>query len=496
MPACLLARLLHIPPLGRYCNHSIGEWHLQSVTGVAPNCIFNVEWRAAYYPGNGVANYEVRLYEGQLQFDIVYGQIDQSGFSATVGVDQRYRGLSTQYECSQGGLSAHLLLTFTQPACTPTPTVTGTPPTATETFTPSPSATCGGDAPWIAASPVPTGVGRYAYAQNGSDFYIMGGFTDFGITNRTFKYDANTGGWSELASMPYYLADVSATFYNGRIYVAGGYNGSGSTSVFQIYDVASNTWTFGASLPATLDGTAAGAYGGQVYVVGGEDQGVPSTAIWIYDIATDSWSSGPSLFAPFWYGGFAQVGQYLYLVGSYNSSLSGPERAKLASAVQDPRNRTTESVGNNSTVTQRLDLEGGGLSVGPIWTQARADMAVVYDGSKLYALGGLNNDFTLSSQVDELSLDSWPGGVWVHSPSDLPSPREANEAGFFSTARTGGEIWSTGGLMYGGNSLSAHIFRSILPCGTITPTPTGTLPTATNTLSPQSPARPPLRPAQ
>jgi len=34
---------------------------------------FNVEWRAAYSGRPGTANFEVRLYENQTFFDIVYG---------------------------------------------------------------------------------------------------------------------------------------------------------------------------------------------------------------------------------------------------------------------------------------------------------------------------------------------------------------------------------------------------------------------------------------
>src|SRR3982751_1795792 len=45
-----------------------------SLSGTAPNRIFNIEWRAQYYPGSGTANFELRLYEGQAsRFDVIYG---------------------------------------------------------------------------------------------------------------------------------------------------------------------------------------------------------------------------------------------------------------------------------------------------------------------------------------------------------------------------------------------------------------------------------------
>ena len=45
-----------------------------STSGTAPNRIFNIEWRSQYFPGSGSANFEVRLYEGQGRFDVIYGK--------------------------------------------------------------------------------------------------------------------------------------------------------------------------------------------------------------------------------------------------------------------------------------------------------------------------------------------------------------------------------------------------------------------------------------
>ncbi|MFL5735576.1 MAG: hypothetical protein ACJ78Q_20660, partial [Chloroflexia bacterium] len=112
-----------------------------SVTGIAPNRTFNIEWRGAYPFGGGTLDYEVRLYENQTHFDLVYGQVDKQGWNASVGV-QRDGGLWTQYECFGGGLLKGLEVSFTQAVCgTPTPTPTGTPPTATRTRTRIPTRT-------------------------------------------------------------------------------------------------------------------------------------------------------------------------------------------------------------------------------------------------------------------------------------------------------------------------------------------------------------------
>jgi len=90
-----------------------------STTGVAPNRIFNIEWRTVYFSSSTQsANFEVRVYEGQQRFDIIYGRVDQGGSGATVGV-QKDTGISfTQFECNQAGaLSSGLQLACTLPPC-------------------------------------------------------------------------------------------------------------------------------------------------------------------------------------------------------------------------------------------------------------------------------------------------------------------------------------------------------------------------------------------
>jgi hypothetical protein len=97
-----------------------------SVSGSAPDRIFNIEWRADRFNTKVLTNFEVRLYENSptARFDIIYGSTD-SGGSATVGV-QRGNGIGfTQFECNTSSLPDGLMLTFTLPACaTPTPTPT------------------------------------------------------------------------------------------------------------------------------------------------------------------------------------------------------------------------------------------------------------------------------------------------------------------------------------------------------------------------------------
>ena len=73
-----------------------------SISGTAPNRIFNIEWRTSYFNGSGGANFELRLYEGQTRFDVIYGTVDQGNASATAGV-QSSDTCFAEYFCNGSG---------------------------------------------------------------------------------------------------------------------------------------------------------------------------------------------------------------------------------------------------------------------------------------------------------------------------------------------------------------------------------------------------------
>jgi hypothetical protein len=113
-----------------------------SVSGTAPNRIFNIEWRAQYFPGSGSANFELRLYEGQTRFDVIYGQVDNGNTSATAGVQKNDTDFD-QYFCDGSGAAATGGQSYILQTCSPSPTPTASPsatPTATATATATPTA--------------------------------------------------------------------------------------------------------------------------------------------------------------------------------------------------------------------------------------------------------------------------------------------------------------------------------------------------------------------
>ncbi len=295
---------------------------------------------------------------------------------------------------------------------------------------------------WVAGHVYPSTIVRYAFVQVGSDMYVIGGVDNGTVVKTMNRYNASTNAWTPRAAVPVSVGEApSAAYDNGKIYVAEGLSGN----ALRIYDIASNTWSSGAARPVTDGyGSAAGAYNGKVYVVGGGAAG-PSSVTSIYNIASNTWTNGTAAPTPFYLAGYHQDGKYLYVVGGFAASATA-----------------------NVSATMRLDMSNGTWTSGPTFTPQRADFALAMSGTKLYAIGGDANGgtgfFDSVATVNELSTSSWPGGLWTTSPNDLPSARQGNEAGFFSTGRAGGEIWSTGGIQGATFTfLSDHVYRSQCP---------------------------------
>jgi sugar lactone lactonase YvrE len=102
-----------------------GNGIFTAVSGVAPNRIFVIEWRAVYVDDpTKRADFEVQLYEGQERFDVVYAAVDEGGSSATVGAQNGTgAGQYTQYSCNgAGSLTPGQGLSFVLNSTNPPPT--------------------------------------------------------------------------------------------------------------------------------------------------------------------------------------------------------------------------------------------------------------------------------------------------------------------------------------------------------------------------------------
>src|SRR5213594_3805002 len=95
-----------------------------SVTGSAPDRVFHIEWRTAYFARSGTANFEVRLYEDNPScFDVIYGSTVDDGSSEVSGVQQSAAGPgATTFSCLTPTLTNGLKVTYCCEGATPTPT--------------------------------------------------------------------------------------------------------------------------------------------------------------------------------------------------------------------------------------------------------------------------------------------------------------------------------------------------------------------------------------
>jgi subtilisin-like proprotein convertase family protein len=92
-----------------------------SVSGVAPNRIFNIEWRGQLFSTTGSSvNFEARLYENEQRVDFIYGNVTNTAASASIGVQGAISPtpLFTQYSCNTSSISSGLRISFSLPAIT------------------------------------------------------------------------------------------------------------------------------------------------------------------------------------------------------------------------------------------------------------------------------------------------------------------------------------------------------------------------------------------
>jgi len=102
-----------LPHWGDLTIAGANEGIFTSVSGTAPNRIFNVEWRASLLNNvPGSLNFEVRLYEGLARFDVIYGTAPGGGKKVTVGVQRANGTTYTEFECHQNALRNGMALIF------------------------------------------------------------------------------------------------------------------------------------------------------------------------------------------------------------------------------------------------------------------------------------------------------------------------------------------------------------------------------------------------
>ena len=414
-----------------------------SISGTAPNRIFNIEWRAQYFPGSGNANFELRLYRGteSLRCDLRYcgqRQHQRHSRSAEERRSQLYSVLlqrrryacywrtklhaatlwnsvtNTNSNCDSNGLAQRLL----RPRC------------------------LGHGHAWPAASLSCRRMHRWNLCLRLRRRQCTSAVT----LNDLWRWDPTTQTWTQLANMPTGKQNIQGAYWNGKIYVPGGFTGAHITEN-AIYDIATNTWRTGAPLPAAQTGTNV-AFNNKIYNFGGNPG--PQSTVTIYDIATNTWTTGASMPVPITYGRATKAGNFAYYGGGI----------------------TTVTV---NTVYRYDFAANTWATMAPLQTARTSEEFMTSpDGCKLYAvMGGDATFFTgvplpVSVEIYDIAGNSWTYGNPVVTKAAAPSGGLA-----------GGKAMVQGGV--DGTTYYDLVQVAPLNCQGGSPTPTAT---ATATGSP------------
>ncbi len=452
-----------------------GDGIYTSVSGSAPNRIFNVEWRGCYYSG-GVCgtrvSFEARLYEGTGQIDVIYATVGNGNSSATGGVQKDTGSLFLQAFCNGSGqpVSAGSMFTYTIPPCL-TPTPAGA----------SPTPTCiAGGAGWGPGATLPVlNVRAYgAYFPPNGKFYAMGGRSSdtagFAQLN-PLEYSPTTDTWITKTAV---FSDQQTSNVQGGvvtmsgtpvILVVGGSagGGSGATNETRVYDPAADTLTTLLTDPwppglTTVPGGAA-VVSNKLYIFGGFVVGIGmSDEIWEFDpnaSAGSRWTLKSTVLPQaLGYIPTAAIGGMIYTAGG-----SGWDGTTIFdtdySYKYDP---TTDTI---TTIT----------SIPRLTAETRA----VNMGGEMWVLGGGRDAPNPSNEVDiyDPGTDSW----------SLGDPFVTARRNFAADADGAGHIYLVGGYAPSSPIDNMEIYTSGGGCVTPTETPTTAPPTNTPTDTPVAP---------
>jgi len=93
-----------------------GEGIYTSLTGVAPDRVFHIDFRGHLFSGGGPVRFELRLHEGSTDFELIYDTVSNNAASATIGIQGG--GLSTSHACNAiGSVGPGTKLSFALPGC-------------------------------------------------------------------------------------------------------------------------------------------------------------------------------------------------------------------------------------------------------------------------------------------------------------------------------------------------------------------------------------------
>jgi N-acetylneuraminic acid mutarotase len=101
------------------------------------------------------------------------------------------------------------------------------------------------------------------------NIYLTGGYFDSSnLTDKTFKYNIESGTYTEMAILPDWAQNLAAVSFAGKGYFRGGYSNK-VMSALQVFDPVRGTWEQKTPMPTARRSSAAAMAEGKIYVIGG-----------------------------------------------------------------------------------------------------------------------------------------------------------------------------------------------------------------------------------
>lgn len=251
-------------------------------------------------------------------------------------------------------------------------------------ITASPSATAQA---WTDGPPMPTARYDAAVAVLDGSLYVIGGReTPTGPPSGVVERFTPGEGWETVASLRDERYAAAATALNGRIVLMGGMESLGAaTDDVEAYDLSKDDWESFQSMEQERSGLGAVMLNGHIYALGGAAENGLLTSCEAYDPSDDKWYIYPPwrISPPRASFGVAEQGGAAYLAGGF--SQFGP-----------------------LDLFERYIIGAGSTELASMST-ARGNLALVSDGTALFAIGGLDPGEHVLSSVEryDVSDDRW-----------------------------------------------------------------------------------------
>ncbi|MFC4945475.1 DUF1668 domain-containing protein [Pseudonocardia sp. GCM10023141] len=237
--------------------------------------------------------------------------------------------------------------------------------------------------------------------------------------------DVPASAWRPLDASPTKRQQVASTVADGTIWVIGGLTDTGASTKVEGFDSAINTWKTAIDLPVALHHAMAVTYAGEIVVLSGwQPVGSDLTAIFsnkVYAQRGGGWPELPPMAGPHVAGGAAVVGNKIIVVGGQSA--------------KDTLATTTEV------------FDGTKWTLGAPMPTPREHLAVVTDGTFVYAIGGRN--LTADKNTAVVERYDPVANKWLKM-ADMPTPR-----GSIGAAVADGRI-----VVVGGED-ATHVFDAV-----------------------------------